>query len=167
MKNSPIKKQNDLELKKAKNLLSLSDKLLYANSILVNSELSYRLYIKDNTIKLWEIESGGVIHTFVGHSGEVTSLSITANEKYIVSGSWDGTVKMWDIESGKEIVEFMGISDNEWISSTSDGYYNCSDSASQYITFFDDSKGMPKTIGRDHSIYKERKKEKLLDGKLL
>jgi WD40 repeat protein len=42
-------------------------------------------------------------HEILGnaHQGEISNLSITADGKSIISGSWDKTIKIWDIESGK------------------------------------------------------------------
>ena len=41
--------------------------------------------------------------TFVGHSGEVLSLSFSPDNNRLISGGADGTVRIWDIPSGKKI----------------------------------------------------------------
>ena len=46
-----------------------------------------------------------------GHSNTVTSVAISSDSKYIVSGSGDKTIKIWDIESGKEIKTLNGHSE--------------------------------------------------------
>lgn len=62
----------------------------------------------DNTLKVWDLESGREIHTLTGHSDVVTSVSVTPDGRKAVSASWDGTVKVWDMESGREIYTLEG-----------------------------------------------------------
>ncbi len=54
----------------------------------------------DNTIKLWDIETGECLKTLKGHSGRIHSLAITLDGKQIISGSLMET-KIWDLQSGK------------------------------------------------------------------
>jgi len=55
----------------------------------------------DKDIKLWDVQTGGVIKTFSGHSSEVTSVSISSDCTMITSGSVDGTVYLWVIQTGE------------------------------------------------------------------
>ncbi|CAD5982649.1 putative WD repeat-containing protein alr2800 [Planktothrix tepida] len=50
---------------------------------------------EDQTIKLWEIETGEEICTLTGHTGIVYSVAISPDNQTIVSGSQDGTIKIW------------------------------------------------------------------------
>lgn len=54
----------------------------------------------DNTIKLWDIETGECLKTLKGHSGRIHYLAITLDGKQIISGSLMET-KIWDLQSGK------------------------------------------------------------------
>ncbi|MBL3654678.1 caspase family protein [Fulvivirga sediminis] len=58
---------------------------------------------KDNTIKLWDFESGREIRTYFGHTATVKDIAITSDGLHFVSGSEDGTAKLWEIVSGKII----------------------------------------------------------------
>ena len=49
-------------------------------------------------IKIWDIETGGLLKTLVGHEEWVTSLLILPNNK-LISGSEDKTIKIWDLNS--------------------------------------------------------------------
>lgn len=60
----------------------------------------------DNTIKLWNINSGMCVNTLNGHVDSVNSLVITPDGNIIISGSQDKTIKLWDIKSGKCINTF-------------------------------------------------------------
>ena len=55
----------------------------------------------DQTIKLWDMQTGGVVRSFQGHTGPVYSISISPNCTTIVSGSHDKTIHLWDIQTGK------------------------------------------------------------------
>jgi len=53
----------------------------------------------DKTIKLWDVQTGGVVKTFHGHTGYVDSVSISADCSMIASGSWDKTIRLWAIQT--------------------------------------------------------------------
>jgi hypothetical protein len=57
---------------------------------------------------------------------------------------------------------YTASSDNEWLSWTPNGEYNCSDGAYEYFSFADDSKGIGEVLPQDHPVYKAKKKDKLL-----
>ena len=55
----------------------------------------------DNTIKLWDIQTGGVVKTFHGHKDRVYSVSISLDCTTIASGSWDQTTRLWNTGTGE------------------------------------------------------------------
>jgi WD40 repeat protein len=54
----------------------------------------------DNTIRLWEIQTGWMIKIFNGHTGYISSVSICADGTMIASASRDKTIKLWNIQTG-------------------------------------------------------------------
>lgn len=58
----------------------------------------------DRTIKLWDLDQGKLLHTFVGrslfskvgHRDRISTLTFSANGATLFSGSDDGTIKAWD-----------------------------------------------------------------------
>jgi WD40 repeat protein len=62
----------------------------------------------DNTIKIWDAESGNELRTLTGHSESVRSLAISPDGRQIVSGSNDKTIKLWNMETGQEIRTITG-----------------------------------------------------------
>ena len=48
---------------------------------------------RDKTIKVWDRETGALVHTLTGHEGAVTSVALDG--QHIVSGSEDKTIKVW------------------------------------------------------------------------
>ncbi|WP_442943145.1 WD40 repeat domain-containing protein [Nostoc sp.] len=70
--------------------------------------------IRDNAIKLWNINDGKLIHTFTGHQGEVRTVAFSPDGTLLASGSRDGTVKLWNVTTGKEISTFTAHKLQVW-----------------------------------------------------
>ena len=51
----------------------------------------------DGQVKVWDINSGEVLHRFTGHKAPVSSLALSPDGDYLASGSEDGAVKIWDM----------------------------------------------------------------------
>jgi WD40 repeat protein len=48
----------------------------------------------DNTVRVWDAESGAELQVLRGHEDEVESMAISADGRLIVSGSRDKTVRV-------------------------------------------------------------------------
>jgi len=68
----------------------------------------------DNTIKLWQSDTGKNIATLEGHSSWVSSVCFSPDGKKIASASEDKTIKLWDSVSSKNIATLKGHSDSVW-----------------------------------------------------
>ncbi|MEH1922597.1 serine/threonine-protein kinase [Nostoc sp.] len=66
----------------------------------------------DNTIKLWEVNTGQLISTLVGHSWSVVAVAFTADGETLLSASCDKTVKLWRVSTAEEIVTLSGHVDS-------------------------------------------------------
>ena len=62
---------------------------------------------EDNSIKIWNVDSGECIRTLAGHSRTINSLQLLASNM-LVSGSDDRSIKIWNIETGKCIGTLTG-----------------------------------------------------------
>jgi WD40 repeat protein len=58
---------------------------------------------KDNTIKIWDLESGAELFTLAGHTMEICRLVISPDGRCIVSASSDHTIRLWDLGQRMEI----------------------------------------------------------------
>ena len=54
-----------------------------------------------NTVKLWDMQTGGVAKTFLGHIRTVLSVSISTGHTRIVSESDDHEIYLWNIQTGE------------------------------------------------------------------
>ncbi len=52
----------------------------------------------DGHVRFWDLRTGQVARTLVGHTGPVTSLQF--DEIHLVSGSMDRSVRVWDLRTG-------------------------------------------------------------------
>lgn len=50
----------------------------------------------DHTLRLWDLNTGSTTRRFVGHTSDVLSVSFSADNRQIVSGSRDRTIKLWN-----------------------------------------------------------------------
>ena len=48
------------------------------------------------------------LKTNVGHTDVITSIDISKDGKYIISGSEDKSVILWDVQTAKELKTFSG-----------------------------------------------------------
>jgi hypothetical protein len=62
----------------------------------------------DNTLKVWDAQTGQDLLALRGHTGWVTSVAYSPNAKRIVSGSLDNTLKVWDAPAGQDLLFLKG-----------------------------------------------------------
>lgn len=64
----------------------------------------------DSSCCLWDVESGQMMQSFIGHTGDVMSLDLSPSESgnTFVSGSCDKTVIVWDMRTGQCVQVFEG-----------------------------------------------------------
>ena len=75
----------------------------------------------DNTVRLWDAQTGKEIRKFEGHTEAVWSLAFSPDGRRALSGSGrytldspDTTVRLWDVETGKELHKFEGHPQTVW-----------------------------------------------------
>ena len=83
---------------------------------MISSDGAYALSSSwDKTLRLWELSTGNTTRTFVGHTNDVLSVSFSADNRQIVSGSRDRTIKLWNtLGDCKFTITDKGHS--EWVS---------------------------------------------------
>jgi hypothetical protein len=51
----------------------------------------------DHTLRLWEVETGELRHTFTGHRHAVTGCAFTPDGRRALTASHDGTLRLWEL----------------------------------------------------------------------
>src|SRR5690606_37412836 len=66
-------------------------------SVAISSDGQYGLTAAlDNRARLWDLETGQLLHTYTGHTATVRSVSFSPDGTHILTGSDDGTARLWD-----------------------------------------------------------------------
>jgi WD40 repeat protein len=96
----------------------------------------------NNTLRLYEVESGKQIHELEGHGGWTQHAVFTPNGKHILSASTDKTVRLWDVTTGKEVRKFEGHEDGLiGVDVTADGKWALSGGADKTLRLWDVATG--------------------------
>src|SRR5262249_60191628 len=60
----------------------------------------------DNTVRLWELETGKQLRCFTGHEDYVYSVAFLPDGKRAVSGGYDNTMRLRDLQTGRGLRRF-------------------------------------------------------------
>ena len=72
----------------------------------MESWLSLAVTIKP--LKLWNTEKKECVLTLRDHSSAVTSVFLSEDNRFALSGSWDNSLKLWDLNSGRCVRTMRG-----------------------------------------------------------
>ncbi len=91
-------------------------------------------FVQSGAVHLWELNTGRRLRTFEGHYGAVTSVCLSFDGRYVLSGSTDATVKLWEVASGQCLRTFAGHGDAVTsVSLSADGRFALSGSADRTL----------------------------------
>ncbi len=62
----------------------------------------------DNTVKLWDTETGRELRTMSGETGWVKSVAVSPDSKLVAAGNLKGAIKIWDVGTGNELRNITG-----------------------------------------------------------
>ncbi|KAJ5742536.1 vegetative incompatibility protein HET-E-1 [Penicillium nucicola] len=106
----------------------------------------------DNTIKLWDAQTGKERQTLEGHSDSVRSVAFSTNGQTVASGSDDHTIKLWDAQTGKERQTLEGHSDSvRSVAFSPNGQTVASGSDDHTIKLWDAQTGKERQTLEEHS----------------
>ncbi|HRG47373.1 MAG TPA: hypothetical protein PLG41_14305, partial [Leptospiraceae bacterium] len=76
--------------------------------LLTKDEKKLISYSADDTIKIWETETGKLFRTLEGHTAWINGIQLTKDDKILISYSDDKTIKIWELETGKLLQSLEG-----------------------------------------------------------
>lgn len=64
---------------------------------------------RDTSLKVWQLAGGKLAQVLVGHTDDVTCVSVSVtNKSLVVSGSKDANLICWDINTGNDVQTLSG-----------------------------------------------------------
>ena len=55
----------------------------------------------DKTAKLWDMQTGKLLHVLTGHTSQVMSIAFSPDWTTVATGSGDSTIHLWDVQTGQ------------------------------------------------------------------
>ncbi len=77
------------------------------SSAAINPDLSLFASVTDKIIKLWDVNTGVLLHTLEGHEYKVSSVTFSPQGDMLASGSMDNSIKLWNVNTG-ELITTLG-----------------------------------------------------------
>ncbi|HEY0753489.1 MAG TPA: NB-ARC domain-containing protein [Ktedonobacteraceae bacterium] len=106
----------------------------------------------DNTLKLWDVETGAERLTLRGHTGSVNGCTVGPDGRFIVSASSDDTLKLWDAKTGVEQLTLRGHTGTvNGCAVSPDGRFIVSASSDDTLKLWDAKTGAERLTLRGHN----------------
>jgi WD40 repeat protein len=65
----------------------------------------------DDTVRLWDMATGEVVHSLRGHRSDVMALAFNDDNTRLLSGAYDNQAILWDVTTGEELATLEGHED--------------------------------------------------------
>jgi WD40 repeat protein len=88
----------------------------------------------EGTAKLWDAETGRLLHTLTGHTGGVKKAVFARDGKRVFSGSFDHTIRAWDVETGALLATLFATGGGEWVTLTPEGFFDASAKGAELLS---------------------------------
>jgi WD40 repeat protein len=88
----------------------------------------------DRTVRLWQAETGRLIHSLADHQGPVSGCAFSPDGRLLATASFDGTAKLWRVATGELVRTLTGH--RTWV---------------RAVSFSPDGRTLA-TAGEDHTV---------------
>ncbi|QIR41002.1 hypothetical protein HCG51_32855 [Tolypothrix sp. PCC 7910] len=106
----------------------------------------------DNTLKVWNWQTGELLRNLEGHSDSVYAIALSADGKYVISASDDKTLKVWNWQTGQQLRNLEGHTNSvNALALTPDGKYVISASWDNTLKVWDWQTGQQLRTLKGHS----------------
>ncbi len=107
---------------------------------------------RDNTIRLWNANTGTPIRTLTEHTEPVNSVAFSPDSNTFASGGWDDTIRLWNANIGTPIRTLIGHTHNvESVAFSPDGSILTSGSSDDTIRLWNANTGTPIRTLTEHT----------------
>ncbi|KAI9772871.1 MAG: general transcription repressor [Geoglossum simile] len=96
---------------------------------------------EDKVIRVWDIKTRAIKHTFTGHEQDIYSLDFASNGRHIASGSGDRTVRVWDNEAGQQVLTLQIEDGVTTVAISPDGHFVAAGSLDKSVRVWDVTTG--------------------------
>merc|ERR1711869_180227 len=79
----------------------------------------------DKSMRLWDLNVGTSVRSFVGHTGPVHASTISPDGSLCASGGKDGTAMLWDVNDGKHLYSLDASSPINALTFSPKNYWLC------------------------------------------
>ncbi|MHA1756643.1 MAG: WD40 repeat domain-containing protein [Promethearchaeota archaeon] len=117
-------------------------------SVAISPDGRYIVSVSDKTIKIWNLFSGILINSIIIPEiqlviGGLSSIIMTPDGEYLISGSWDKTLEIRALKSGMKVNSLVGHQDGiSSVALTPEGKYIISGSGDKTIKIWDFKTGL-------------------------
>jgi WD40 repeat protein len=78
---------------------------------------------------------GKKLGEFVGHESDVYAVSVSPDNRLLISGSDDQTLRIWNLKTYELIASLFHGTDGEWVVYTPQGYFAASENGAKLVTW--------------------------------
>ena len=78
----------------------------------------------EETVKLWEADSGQLLRTLEGHVGPVQTVCFEPHGRYLVAAGAAGRLQFWDVERGETFLYLYAFGPGAWLALLPDGRFD-------------------------------------------
>jgi WD40 repeat protein len=114
-------------------------------------------------VVVWDAATGKRRFTLRGQRGGIAALTFSADDRFIVSGSFDGTIRYWDRGDGRLMATAMSDASGGWLVLTESGLYAGSDGSDAAVAVVRGTHAVAAARVRDR-LFKPLLVEDLLKG---
>lgn len=89
----------------------------------------------DNSVRVWDVETGEVICHYQGHMNNVQKVLFMDDGTKAASCGDDGAIRIWDFEECSEVASLLSVNTTDHIIVTPERYYSASKDALKAVSF--------------------------------
>jgi|GEM_PF-1021325 len=92
-------------------------------------------------IKIYDCEKSSIVRRLANQSSVVIELFYVPGRSLMLSAGHDGEIRLWSTDSWELLASLIHFCDDQWVTYTPEGYFDCSEKGKDYIGW---------TVGMSH-----------------